>query len=158
MHYKVLLKHPFNQTNAGNGLITGIRKSHDERCTAAGHDSKLDFQLFNLNNMTPATHQLHPVSYGKRMLQGAGIAFLLISIFLYGVKDPNPLWPKYWMAKPLIIVPVAGAIGGLFYHFMGHLRNQDGWKKWLANVASLIGYLIALWLGTVLGLNGTLWN
>jgi len=92
------------------------------------------------------------------MLQGAAIALVLIALFLSGVDHPNPNWPKLWMVKPLIIVPVAGALGGVFYYYMDHLRYQGGWKKTLAILFSVIGYVVILWLGTVLGLNGTLWN
>lgn len=62
------------------------------------------------------------------------------------------------MIKPLIIVPLAGAIGGIFYYVMDHLRYNGGWKLILANILSLIAYSIGLWLGIVLGLDGTFWN
>lgn len=101
---------------------------------------------------------VHSVSLGGRLLLGAGIALILITVFLLRVREPNPEWGKLWMVKPLIIVPIAGALGAAFYYFMDHLRNDGGWRKVLANVLSLLAYLIALWLGTVLGLNGTLWN
>lgn len=104
------------------------------------------------------TQQIHPVSLSKRMLQGAGIALILIIIFLIGVDETDPSWPRLWMIRPLVIVPLAGAMGGVLYYFMDHLRNQGGWRKVLAITLSLIGYIIALWLGTVLGLDGTLWN
>ncbi len=108
------------------------------------------------NNVNTAS--IHPAPLGKRMLQGAGIALVLISLFLYGVNNPDPAWPKFWMLKPLLIVPIAGALGGVFYYYMDHLFYQGGWIKLLAHVMRLVGYVIALWLGTVLGLNGTLWN
>jgi hypothetical protein len=104
------------------------------------------------------TQPVHPASLGKRMLQGAGIALILIVIFLLQVREPNPAWGKLWMIKPLIIVPLAGAAGGVFYYFMDHLRYQGGWKKAVAIILSLIGYIFVLWIGTVLGLDGTLWN
>lgn len=112
--------------------------------------------------MTQQNHSskqsLHPASVDKRMLQGAGIAFVLISIFLLGVDEPDPDWPKLWMLRPLLIVPVSGALGGIFYYFMDHLRSQGGWIKVLAYLLSLLGYLVILWMGTILGLDGTLWN
>jgi hypothetical protein len=103
---------------------------------------------------------IHAASVGKRMLQGAGIAFILIIVFLLNAGEPDPDWdwPKLWMIKPLIIVPAAGALGGVFYYNMDHLRDQGGWRKTLANILSLLVYLIVLWLGTVLGLDGTWWD
>jgi hypothetical protein len=108
------------------------------------------------NNLT--AQSIHQGSLSKRMLQGAGIALMLIIIFLLGVDEPKPEWGKLWMLKPLIVVPLAGAAGGVFYYFMDHLRYQGGWRMVLAIILSLIGYIFALWIGTVLGLNGTLWN
>lgn len=102
--------------------------------------------------------QIHAASVGKRMLQGAGIALTLIIFFLLGAGEPNPDWPKLWMIKPLIMVPLAGALGGVFYYNMDHLRYLGGWRKALAYALSLIVYIVVLWLGTVLGLNGTMWD
>ena len=101
---------------------------------------------------------VHPASVSKRMLQGAGIALILIILFLLGAGEPDPDWPKLWMVKPLIMVPAAGALGGVFYYKMDHLRCQGSWREALAYVLSLMVYLIVLWLGTVLGLNGTMWD
>lgn len=94
----------------------------------------------------------------KRILIGGGIALILIALFVFSVDNPKPEWGKYWMIRPLIITPLAGAVGGLFYHYMEHLRSQQGWIKVIGTILSLIGYIIVLWLGTVLGLDGTLWN
>jgi len=108
------------------------------------------------NNLT--TQSIHPASLGKRMLQGAGIGLVLITAFLLSAGEPNPAWAKLWMIRPLIIVPLAGATGGVFYYLMDHLRFQGGWRKVLANILSLLVYTIGLWLGTVLGFAGTYWN
>lgn len=108
------------------------------------------------NNST--TQPIHQASIGKRMLLGAAIALMLIIIFLLGVNNPKPEWGNLWMIKPLVIVPLAGALGGVFYYFVDHVLHGNGWKKVLVIIVSLVGYIVALWLGTVLGLNGTLWN
>jgi H+/Cl- antiporter ClcA len=109
------------------------------------------------SNLT--TQPVQPASLIKKMLIGAGIALLLISIFLYGVKHPQPEWGPYWMIRPLIMMTLAGATGGLVFYFLNnHFTYQDGWKKALAIVASILIYIIGLWMGFVLGLDGTLWN
>lgn len=105
-----------------------------------------------------ATQSVHPAPIGKRMLQGAGIALILIITFLLSAGDPKHEWGKLWMIKPLVVVPSAGALGGAFYYFMDHLRGQGGWRMVLAVILSLIGHIILLWLGMVLGLNGTWWD
>ena len=94
----------------------------------------------------------------KPVLIGGGIGLILISLFLSGVHDPNPAWGKLWMIRPLVIVPVAGAMGGLFYYFMRHLSAGGSLNKTLALILSLFVYVVGLWLGTVLGLDGTLWD
>ncbi len=108
------------------------------------------------SNLT--TQPIHPGSAGKRMLLGAGIALILIVVFLLGADEPKPEWGKLWMIKPLLIVPLAGAAGGLFYYLVDHRLHQGGWRKVLAILLGLIGYIISLWLGIVLGLDGTWWD
>jgi len=104
------------------------------------------------------TEPSHSASAAKRMLQGAGAALVLIAVFIFPIQNPNPEWGKWWMVKPLMMVPLAGAMGGLFNYYLDHLRVQGGWKKAVAFVIGVAGYLVAVWLGTVLGLNGTLWD
>lgn len=101
---------------------------------------------------------LHPISLGRLVLIGAAIGFVLIALFLFSVNNPNPTWPKYWMLRPLVVVPFAGAMAGVFYYLIDFLRIQGGWKKWSANGISFLVLLIGLWMGFVLGLDGTLWN
>jgi membrane associated rhomboid family serine protease len=105
-----------------------------------------------------STQQIHPASLTRRMLQGAGIALIVIIIFLLGAGKANPAWSKLWMLRPLIIVPLAGAAGAAFYYLMDYLRYQGGWRKILANIIGIIAFLLALWIGAVLGLDGTMWN
>jgi len=104
------------------------------------------------------TRPIRSASVSKRMLQGAGIGLILIVFFLLQAGEPNPEWGKLWMVRPLLIVPLAGATGGVFYYFMDRMHNRRGWNKILTVTLSLIVYLIGLWLGTVLGLDGTMWN
>ena len=99
----------------------------------------------------------HSLSLVKPILTGAGIALLVISFFVFGVDAPRPEWGKFWMIKPLIITPLAGAVGGAFYAFMAY-QSSRGLNRTVAIILSITVYLIGLWLGIVLGLNGTLWN
>ncbi|SOC80991.1 hypothetical protein SAMN06296241_2561 [Salinimicrobium sediminis] len=93
----------------------------------------------------------------KRMLIGAGIALVFIAIFLFGAT-PKPEWSPYWILRPFIIVPLAGAFGGAFYHFMGIPRSRGGLVKALSILFSFIGYVVIVWLGTVLGFDGTFFD
>lgn len=94
----------------------------------------------------------------RRMATGAFIAFVLIAIFLYGGGALDPKWPKFWYIRPLIIVPLAGATGGLFYHLLEPYRHSGLWITAGVNLLCLIVYIIGLWLGSVLGLAGVWWD
>ena len=90
----------------------------------------------------------------KRMLIGAAIALVLIALFVLPVEG-KPEWGDFWKVRPLIVVPFAGAAGGACSYFLGHLFGQR--KVWVI-IVSVIIYIIGLWMGTVLGLDGTLWD
>ncbi len=107
------------------------------------------------NNSTSHPNQ---ASLVKRMLVGAGIGLLLISLFLLSAGEPNPEWGKLWMIRPLIIVPLAGAMGGLCNYFIVQFHSQVGLNKTIAMILSVIVFIVGLWLGIVLGLDGTMWN
>lgn len=94
----------------------------------------------------------------KRMLFGAFIGFLLISFFVFGVDEPNPAWPSDWRVRPLIITPLASAFGILSYYLSEIIGLKGDWSKIFLFLISTILFLISLWLGTVLGLVGTMWN
>lgn len=93
----------------------------------------------------------------KPVLIGAGIALLVISFFVFGVDAPHPEWGKYWMIRPLIVTPLAGAMGGAFYALMDY-QSSHGFNRTLAILLSIVVYFLALWMGTILGLAGTMWN
>jgi hypothetical protein len=92
------------------------------------------------------------------MLQGGAVGLIVIAFFLVGAGEPDPSWSEFWMIRPLLVVPAAGALGGLFYYNMDHLRYQGGWRTALAYILSLIVFLFVLWLGIILGLAGTMWD
>ena len=94
----------------------------------------------------------------RRVSVGAGIALTFITLFLMNVGEPDPNWHRLWFLRPLIIVPLAGACGGLCYHAMDHFRSQRGWNKIGVTLFSVIVYIIGSWMGFVLGLAGTLWD
>lgn len=94
----------------------------------------------------------------KCIVAGAAFNLVLIGIFLSGVDDPDPAWGKYWMVRPLIIVPFGGAVGGTIFYLLNFYSRQLGFHRALATVLGVIIFIIGLWLSTVIGLDGTLWN
>jgi hypothetical protein len=93
----------------------------------------------------------------KPVLLGTGIALVVICFFIFGVDEPHPEWGTFWRLRPLIITPLAGAVGGAFYAFMDYQASR-GFNRTGAVVISIIVYCIGLWLGIILGLDGTMWN
>ncbi len=102
--------------------------------------------------------QIISSALAKRMLIGAIIGLAIISIFIFNVPDPRPEWGALWRVRPLIITPLAGAICGACYHVINALLYQTSQRKILAVVLGVLVYIVGLWLGTVLGLDGTLWD
>jgi heme/copper-type cytochrome/quinol oxidase subunit 4 len=97
-------------------------------------------------------------SAGKRMLLGAAIGLVLIQFFLITAGDGKPGWPRFWMIRPLIIVPMAGAVGGLFFYYMQQLNKRRGFNVVFTNAVGILVFVIGLWMGLVLGLDGTYWD
>jgi hypothetical protein len=98
------------------------------------------------------------VAMAKPTLVGAAIALILISAFLISAGEPNPNWGKLWMIRPLIIVPLAGAAGGVIYYLMNRWSDKGGWRRLSTVFLGIIAYIFVLWIGTVLGLDGTYWD
>jgi sterol desaturase/sphingolipid hydroxylase (fatty acid hydroxylase superfamily) len=107
------------------------------------------------DNLTLASNA---TSLLKRVLVGGGIALALITAFILAEKNPDPSWGKFWMVRPLIITPLAGAAGGLSFYLIHRIFHQYGWNRIMAFILSIFVYLVALWMGIVLGLDGTLWD
>lgn len=92
------------------------------------------------------------------MLIGAIIGLVLIIIFILSADYVDPEWPKYWMIKPLILTPVVSSFGGVLYYYFDKLRASGPVMNVIATILGLLGYVFFLWIGFVLGLNGTFWN
>jgi hypothetical protein len=101
---------------------------------------------------------LNPRRIALNMLVGAAIGLVLISLLVFGVDDPDPSWGRAWRVRPLIITPLAAAFGMLAFFLRDIVRPDNGAQRILVFLLSLAGFIVALWLGVVLGLDGTLWN
>jgi hypothetical protein len=120
------------------------------------HQDKTKHNRMTQNNQ--ATTESNPVTLKTHMLIGAGIGLLAITFFLVTSGGGNPAWGKFWMIRPLIVVPFAGAMGGLCNYVLINFRQRFGINKAVAIVLSGIVAVVGLWMGIVLGLNGTMWN
>ena len=91
-------------------------------------------------------------------LTGYILGLGVISLFISSVDNPNPEWGQYWMLRPLILTPLVSGIGGIALLLPDFLELKTKWKRILALFGGLLLFIIILWLGIVLGLDGTLWN
>lgn len=93
-----------------------------------------------------------------KIISGAVIGLILICTFIFPVSEPDPEWGKFWRLRPLIIAPLAGAFAGFWLCAIDFLLLETKWQKVLVVACSIGAFLITLFLGIVLGLDGTLWN
>lgn len=114
------------------------------------------YKMRKIKNLQPGL--INPKALFKRMLLGEVIGLIVISFFLFSVDEPNPEWGNLWMVRPLILTPLAGAFGILSFYLRDFVGPQSKVMSFLVFLTSLILFIIALWLGIVLGLDGTLWN
>lgn len=111
-----------------------------------------------MTQITQFIQQIPPASLLRRMLTGASIGLVLISFFVFSVDNPDPAWGKLWRVRPLVITPLAGAFGILSFYLIDFLRPQGTVLTVLIYTFSTLAFIVALWMGIVLGLDGTLWD
>lgn len=102
--------------------------------------------------------QIEPRKFALSALAGALVALGVISLFVFGADNPNPGWPANWKIRPLMVTPLAGAAGGAFFYVLTRLRPASQAARILLLLFGVFGFLVALWVGIVLGLDGTMWD
>jgi hypothetical protein len=107
---------------------------------------------------TNNSSQSNQPSLTKSTIIGAAIGLALISFFLFSADEPDPAWGKFWMIRPLIITPLAGATGGLCHYLLSLFHDQIGMNRTVAMILSAIIFIVGLWMGVVLGLDTTMWD
>ena len=102
--------------------------------------------------------QVRPSAVMKRMLIGWLIGLVIISSFVFRVHDPDPAWGRFWIIRPLIVTPLAASFGFLSFFLKDYIKPISDTGKIAVFILSRVSFLIALWMGIILGLDGTLWN
>ncbi len=82
----------------------------------------------------------------------------LISLFVFTVKYPDPQWGSYWQIRPLLMTPLIAGMGAVFACFLFKRGSESGLPKILFTVLAMGSFLVSLWIGIILGLDGTLWD
>ena len=88
----------------------------------------------------------------------AVMGLTLMALFIFTIDSPDPAWGELWEIKPLVVITFATALGGAMFYLIHLYFAFNRWNKVLALVVSLIVYIIGFWMGSILGLNGTLWD
>lgn len=101
---------------------------------------------------------LRPVSLAKHVTVGGAVGLILISVFLATADGDDPAWGRYWYIRPLVVVPLAGAVSGAVYYLLDLLALNRGWNRIITGLFGFVLLFAALWLGSVLGLDGTYWD
>ena len=101
---------------------------------------------------------LPPKRIIKKVLLGAGVGLVVISLNVFGVANPDPAWGPHWRLRPLLLTPLITAFGMLAFFLKDVILPQTRNGRILIFLSSLVGFIVALWLGVILGLDGTLWN
>lgn len=57
---------------------------------------------------------------------------------------------EIWMLYPLTIIPLGGALGGIFFFLMGFRWFPTGNQKLIAVIFSTLMYFVALWMSAVM--------
>ncbi|CAM3447924.1 Potassium transporter KefB [Flavobacterium longum] len=94
----------------------------------------------------------------KNALLGAVIGLAFISLIIFNVGVPKPEWGTLWRIRPILVTSLAGAAGGIFFFFMNDFTARRGWNKVVVYALSFFVFTVGLWIGAILGLDGTLWN
>lgn len=93
----------------------------------------------------------------KTLLMSFAIGFFVITMMIFPIQNPKPEWGENWKIKPLIIVPLMSVIGSIPFYFTLIRKFKSSSNKFYSTIAAILLFLICLWLGIILGLNGTLW-
>lgn len=94
----------------------------------------------------------------RHLLSGWAIGLVLITLFVFSADDPKPEWGPWWIVRPLIVTPIVSAIGMLSFFLKSIINPSSDLGKIAVFLISLFFFVVALWLGFIMGLDGTMWN
>jgi hypothetical protein len=102
----------------------------------------------NMTGENQLQRNTHAASIGKRALQGATIAVILLTVFFLGAEAR----PEVRLLLPMGAVAISGACNGVFYYLMDRMRQQGSWQKLVANVICVVVFFFSTWLSLVFAL------
>ena len=85
---------------------------------------------------------------GIRLLVGATIPVTLLNIFLL----LQGITYKDYVFVPMTTIAIGGALGAMSFHVLDYIRSCGGWNKAIVYAASIVMYILAVWISLVGGL------
>jgi hypothetical protein len=104
--------------------------------------------------MTPQNQNLFGLELKKLTTPCALGASAPLALLLFIILTKEDVFES-WMLVPLTLIPLGGAVGGLFFYLMGFVWFPTGNKKLIAVIFSTIIYFVVLWLSAVIAFNFT---
>lgn len=104
-----------------------------------------------MKNSTDSPQGTSIKSLGLPALLGASAPFSLLLFIIFTKEEIS----ESWMLVPLILIPMGGAAGGLFFYLMGFVWFPRGNQKLIAIIFSTILYFVAIWISAVIAFNFT---
>ncbi len=86
----------------------------------------------------------------KRVIRGGTIALILIIIILIATSWDTRS-SKFWMIVPLVLVTLAGGIGGYAFHHFDEMQQRQRISETLAFILSVLIYIILLMIAYITG-------
>ena len=112
----------------------------------------------DMKNLLETVKGISPKSLFRHLLSGWAIGLLITTLMIFSADEFKPEWGEWWMLKPLIITPLAAAAGMLAFYLRNYFSPTSGLGKITVFAISMVLFLAVLWMGIVLGFDGTLWN
>ncbi|MEJ8803316.1 potassium transporter KefB [Pontibacter sp. H249] len=104
--------------------------------------------------MTEQNQLQKPAPLGQNALLGASLVFALVAICLLFGGGPTSDASTFWWLLPLLLVTLAGALGGTFYYLLARLTYKGGWSTAFPNILSALVYILLLAISFALGMSG----
>jgi hypothetical protein len=107
------------------------------------------------------THSNNPVSQPsqasliKPMILGTVVG--LVAFFFFSRGEAKPEWGPLWKVRPLIVLLLSGAFWGVCFNYLVR-QKYFPLSKIATVVLGVLGLLLGIWMGVVVGFDGTMWD
>ena len=97
-------------------------------------------------------------SFIKIVLLGFALGLFIASMLIHNVSFPKLSWGPNWYIKPMLVLSFVASIGSIPFYFANQYEASNHSKKILAYLGATLFLLFFIWIGIILGFDGTIWN